>query len=333
MMSTISKWLQLVTLSFICANTLANNALAHDSNNNTNNTSNAHNTNKNEVELVVLGIAQDGGYPQLNCYKPHCQAGWDDPSKRRLATSLGLIDHRKKTKFLFEATPDIKLQLYRLHQLAPDDAYRLSGVMLTHGHMGHYTGLMHFGREAAGSKDLPVFAMPRMQQYLSTNGPWSQLVKLNNIKLKKLQDKMPVTLGKQLTIQPLLVPHRDEFTETVGYRIYGPNKTALFIPDIDKWQKWSTNISDVVKQVDYALLDATFFGNGELPNRDMSEVPHPFVEESMQLFAGLSAKDKNKVIFIHFNHSNPLLQADSAAQKKVIKAGFRIAEEGLRLGL
>ncbi|NQZ10501.1 MAG: pyrroloquinoline quinone biosynthesis protein PqqB [Algicola sp.] len=288
---------------------------------------------QNNVELVVLGNAQDAGYPQLNCYKPHCMPGWQDVTKRRLATALGLIDHQAKQKFLFEATPDIKEQFYRLHLLAPDTDYKLSGIMLTHGHMGHYTGLMHLGREAAGGKGIPVYAMPRMEKYLSTNGPWSQLVKLNNIAIKGLTDKKPVALNKNITITPLQVPHRDEYTETVGYHIAGPNKSALFIPDIDKWQKWSTNIKDLIKQVDYALLDATFFSNGELPNRDMSEVPHPFVEESMKLFAGLSAKDKQKVIFIHFNHTNPLLQKGSAAQQQVTAAGFRYAEEGLRLGL
>jgi hypothetical protein len=134
---------------------------------------------QSSVELVVLGNAQDAGYPQLNCYKPHCMPGWQDVTKRRLATALGLIDHQAKQKFLFEATPDIKEQFYQLHLLAPDSQYKLSGIMLTHGHMGHYTGLMHLGREAAGGKAIPVYAMPRIEKYLSTNGPWSQLVKLN----------------------------------------------------------------------------------------------------------------------------------------------------------
>ena len=88
-----------------------------------------------------------------------------------------------------------------------------------------------------------------------------------------------------------------------------------------------------IKQVDYALLDATFFASNELPNRDMSEVPHPFVQESMKLFSGLSAADKNKAIFIHFNHSNPLLQDGSSAQIQATKAGFRFAVEGMKLKL
>ena len=41
----------------------------------------------------------------------------------------------------------------------------LSGVFLTHAHIGHYTGLMNFGNEAMGTKELPVFCMPKMKSF------------------------------------------------------------------------------------------------------------------------------------------------------------------------
>jgi len=286
-----------------------------------------------QVSLVVLGVAQDAGYPQINCYKPHCISGWQNPKLRKLATSLAVIDYSARQKFLFEATPDIKEQMYQLHSIAPDEKYPLAGILLTHGHMGHYTGLMHLGREAAGTKSVPVYAMPRMLKFLSTNGPWDQLVKLENIKLNKMNHQQTIELSSNLSIVPFIVPHRDEYTETVGYKILGPNKSALFIPDIDKWREWKVDIVEQIKSVDYAFIDATFFSNGELPHRDMSEVPHPFVEESMQLFLGLSKQQKNKVVFIHFNHSNPLLLDGSPEQHQVVNAGFQFAREGMRVEL
>ncbi len=289
--------------------------------------------NTEDVSLVVLGVAQDAGYPQLNCYRPHCQAGWDDIAAKRYATSLALIDHNNKYKYLFEATPDMREQMHHLHQLAPDGRYDLRGVFLTHGHMGHYTGLMHMGREAAGSSQVPVYVMPRFKSYLQNNGPWSQLVKLENIVLQDLTDNQVTRLSPNISIKPILVPHRDEFTETVGYYITGPNKTALFIPDIDKWQKWERDIIKEVQQVDYALLDATFYANGEIPNRDMSEIPHPFVTESMALFKDLPAAEKSKVFFIHFNHSNPLINPQSEAAEQVRAAGFKVAEKGIKIPL
>lgn len=286
-----------------------------------------------DVKLVVLGIAQDAGYPQLNCYKPHCMPAWKDLTLKKHATSLGLIDKQNKNKYLFDATPDIRQQMYQLHTLAPDSQYSLDGIFLTHAHMGHYTGLMHLGREAAGTSGIKVYAMPKMKQFLQDNGPWSQLVDLNNITLMPLDNQQTKKLSNNISIKPILVPHRDEFSETVGYNITGPNKTALFIPDINKWKKWDLNIVEEIKKVDYALLDATFYQNGEIPNRDMSEIPHPFVEESMALFKELSQIDKNKVIFIHFNHSNPLLQKNSKAQKTVKANGFNFAYEGMEINL
>jgi len=283
--------------------------------------------------IFVLGISQDAGYPQANCYRPHCMRAWKDPTLKRLTSSIAVVDSGHGAKYLFDATPDIREQLYRLHVEAPDDSHDLGGVFLTHGHMGHYAGLMHFGREAVGTNGIRVFAMPRMHDFLSTNGPWSQLVSLRNINLVPITEDSEITLSDDLSVVPIQVPHRDEYTETVGYRINGPNKSALFIPDIDKWRKWDTDIRDLVREVDLALLDGSFFADGELPGRDMSEIPHPYVQESIELFAGLADADKAKIIFIHFNHTNPLLIDGSAAQKKVTALGFRFATEGMRLPL
>jgi len=286
-----------------------------------------------EVYIQVLGITQDAGYPQANCYQAHCNRAWQDSTARRTASSIALVDSRSKQKYLFDATPDIREQLYRLHLTATDDVYTLDGVFLTHAHVGHYTGLMHFGHEAAGTTDLPVFAMPRMHEFLTSNGPWDQLVRYRNIELRPLQDGRQVLLGDTLAVAPFLVPHRDEYSETVGYRIDGPTSSAVFIPDIDKWAQWGTDIRDVVRSVDYALLDATFFADGELAGRDMSAIPHPYATESMALLDELNDEERSRVIFIHMNHTNPLLIDGSPEQALVIKRGFRFAREGMRLEL
>ena len=158
-------------------------------------------------------------------------------------------------------------------------------------------------------------------------------MRYRNIRLETLEDGTPVEFSDHLSVTPFLVPHRDEYSETVGYRIDGPSKSALFIPDIDKWDRWDTDIRDLIRDVDYALLDAAFFADGELPGRDMSKIPHPFAAESMALFDDLSADEKQRVIFIHLNHSNPLLIDGSEAQAEVRRRGFRYATDGMRLEL
>jgi pyrroloquinoline quinone biosynthesis protein B len=278
--------------------------------------------------IEVLGIAQDAGYPQADCQKKCCSALWAEGVKGARVACIGIVDEKKGESWMVDATPDFPQQLHQLSKAAP-----LGGILLTHAHIGHYTGLMHLGREAIGAKEVPVYVMPRMYTFLQQNGPWSQLVSLDNIQLQPLYADSAVVLGDQLTITPLQVPHRDEFSETVGFLIQSAQKAALYIPDIDKWHLWKQDILKLIRQVDYALLDATFYENGEIPNRDISEIPHPFVEESMALFSTLDKENRAKVYFIHFNHTNPLLQNESKAKQKVEAAGFHIAEEGLRLSL
>ncbi len=286
----------------------------------------------NSPYLYVLGVGQDAGYPQAGCYLPHCMPGWENVRLRKGAVSLGMIDPAANKKYMFEATPDLPQQLYELEVEAPSERYDLAGIFLTHAHIGHYAGLMFLGHEVMSTSNVPVFAMPRMNQFLKDNGPWSQLVTFENISLQLLTNNKSENLG-QLTVTPFLVPHRDEYSETVGYRIEGPNKSAIFIPDINKWDEWDTDIAKLVKTVDYALLDAAFFADGELPGRDMSKIPHPFVLETMRILEHLSERERNKVWFIHMNHTNPILNPDSAETRQVESAGFNIARQGMRLGL
>lgn len=282
--------------------------------------------------IYILGVAQDAGFPQAGCYRPHCMPGWNDPERKITATSLGLIDPSSKKKYIFEATPDLPEQLFLLEQEAPSDDFSLNGIFITHAHIGHYTGLMYLGREAMGAHGLPIYVMPKMEQYLRENGPWSQLIALNNISLMPLRNDRSEVLNN-LKVTPFLVPHRDEFSETVGYSIQGPKKTALFIPDINKWSQWKENILERIQLVDYALIDATFYDNNELPGRDMSTIPHPFVVETMATLSLLPREQREKVWFIHMNHTNPLLNLNSDQAKGVRAQGFNIASTGLRLEL
>jgi len=275
---------------------------------------------------VVLGIAQDGGVPQAGCRKACCTSG-----RHEEVASLALVDPASHRWWLFDATPDFRAQLARMRVEAP--ACTLAGVFLTHAHMGHYTGLMHLGREAMGARGVPVWAMPRMRDYLGTNGPWNQLVRLQNIVLQPLAADSTIVLGDSLSVTPFVVPHRDEYSETVGFRLHGPRGVTVFLPDIDKWERWDRSIDDVVADATTAYLDGTFFDASELPGRDMREIPHPFIVESLGRFAPLAPAARAKVRFIHLNHSNRAALRGSAERRRVEAAGMRVASPGERVGL
>ncbi len=283
--------------------------------------------------VIVLGIAQDAGYPQAACDRDCCRPAWEQPALRRMVSCIAVVDPESGDAWMVDATPDFPEQLYRLEHILPDKPVRLKGIFLTHAHIGHYTGLMHLGREVMGAKALPVYAMPRMRSFLENNGPWSQLLALENVEIRNLSADSTILLNERLSITPVQVPHRDEFSETVGFKIDGPEKSLLYLPDIDKWERWDKDIRAVLKTVDAALLDGTFYQNGEIPGRDMGEIPHPFIAESMARFAGLPKDEKAKVHFIHFNHTNPVLLENSGARQSVERAGFGVCGEGDKFGL
>ncbi|MDG2371305.1 MAG: MBL fold metallo-hydrolase [Flavobacteriaceae bacterium] len=271
--------------------------------------------------ITVLGTVQDGGLPHIGCEK-HCCNKLSSDFK---VTSLGLTLPDNQGFYLFEASPNFPDQLKYMTSLYESS---FNGVFLTHAHIGHYTGLMYLGKEALGAKNIPVFAMTRMSEYLVNNGPWSQLISDSNIELINLKRDEAHRISKNISIKPIIVPHRDEFSETVGYFIYGSKKTAFFLPDIDKWDRWSMSLNDIVKSVDVLFLDGTFYDNSEINYRPIESIPHPFVAQTMETLKTLSINDKQKIYFIHMNHTNPMLDQYSNIALRVLSEGFNIAKIG-----
>lgn len=257
------------------------------------------------VEAILLGIAQDGGVPQAGCDCVNCSRAWVDPTFCQFVVSLGLVDHANRQSWLIDATPDFREQWHALRNLAPRCS--LAGIVLTHAHMGHYTGLIHLGREAMDTRDVPVYATPRLASFLRDNAPWSQLVALRNIELRLLTPGADAQLSPDLHLTPFLVPHRDELSDTLALVVHGPAQRLFYCPDIDAWSKWEHNLRDFVAGMDVAFLDATFFSADELLGRDLSEIPHPLVTETAERLAGVDCD----VRLIHLNHTNPLLASGS----------------------
>ena len=277
----------------------------------------------NKPTLVILGTIQDAGSPHIGCKKKCCIELFDNPDKDRQVVSLGILDPQNDKSFMIEASPDIASQMKEVGDLSkksyPD------GIFITHAHIGHYTGLMYLGKEAMNLSKFPVFVMPKMKKFLKKNGPWNQLVELNNINLVSMKANSKIKISSNITIIPFLIPHRNEYSETCGLKIIGPNKKIIFIPDIDKWSMWEKELISEIKDVDVALLDGTFYDRNELRNRDINKIPHPFVVETIKIFKNESLQERNKINFIHLNHTNPLLNENSSEYKNLIDQGFKIS--------
>lgn len=287
-----------------------------------------------DVELFVLGIAQDGGLPQLGCEKACCVAARAS-GHVEFPVSLGVVDHRSDKLLLVEATPRVAEQVALLHELAgmhgrgrqPVDA-----VLVTHAHLGHYLGLAWFGREACDSKELPLFCSPRFATFLRENGPWRQLVALHEIAPREFAIGEPFAPWPGVQVRAMAVPHREEFSDTMAFVVSGPHRSVLFVPDVDAWEKSPGLLARLLDGVDVAYLDGTFLDGSELPERNLAEIPHPLMTRTMELLGERARTRPGTLRFLHLNHTNPALR-DVEVRARIAAAGFAVAVTGERVEL
>ncbi len=291
------------------------------------------------VMARVVGISQDGGVPHLGCVRECCEAARRDPGRALRVASLALtvdVEGEPRRLYLIDATPDFRSQvdsaLGEAGRRQRPPGLPLDGILLTHAHIGHYAGLIYLGRESAAAKRVPVYATARMTAFLSGNGPWRRLTEGGNIELRTLELGRSLDLAPGLSVEALRVPHREEESDVVGFLVRGPSRRLLYIPDIDSWDTWDTDIARLAGSVDVSLLDGTFYSADELPGRPQAEVPHPPITATMGRLEAV-ARSGHRIIFIHLNHTNPALRAGSPERSAIGRRGFEVASDGLVLPL
>jgi pyrroloquinoline quinone biosynthesis protein B len=276
----------------------------------------------------VLGSAQDGGLPHAGCACDRCEAAAHDGG--RLVASLALLTDDGPV--LVDATPDIREQLRALADVTPTERGRVdrkpvSAILLTHAHMGHYSGLLQLGFEALNAERIPVYATPKMNAFLRDNAPWDQLVDLGNIELHDLPAGGSVVLGG-VTVSAFEVPHRNEYADTVGFRFTGARNSVVYIPDTAPWDRWPVAPESVLQGADVALVDGTFFSLDELPGRSIEDTGHPLMLDTVERFAPMVHADELAIVFTHLNHSNPAVDPQSDATRRLRARGFEVVREG-----
>ena len=172
-----------------------------------------------------------------------------------------------------------------------------------------------------------------MKSFLENNAPFTQLIELDNIKLRPMEGGETILLCDNLSITPFLVPHRNEFSETIGITVKSSEKSLLYIPDIDSWNSWDMDINELIQRNNFALLDGTFYNDTELPGRNVQDVPHPYINDSLNKFSLLDEMDREKVYFTHLNHTNPAIQNSSPERLELLQNGCHIADDGMMFRL
>lgn len=272
--------------------------------------------------IVVLGVAQDAGRPHLGCFRDCCEPLRAAGRAERVA-ALGLRGDDGRW-WLVDATPDLPAQVHAM-------GWAPAGILLTHAHIGHYTGLMYLGREGAHAAHMPVHCSEKMAEFLRTNAPWDQLVRLGSVELRPFRTGEAVALGGGVEFTPYQVPHRDEYADTHGFGLRCAGRSVFYLPDIDRWEEWSHDPRRLATFYPDWLVDGSFYSGGELGGRDMSEIPHPTVLSTMDLLGETVAAGRMRVWFTHLNHTNPLWDADSEAARATARRGFGVAQTGFRI--
>ena len=283
-----------------------------------------------EVKLVILGTSQDGGVPQAGCGCSNCSMAIEDPSLRLHPVSCA-IRGSDGSIHIIEATRSLAEQLSIAASVLGEGRTVLpETVCLTHSHLGHIDGLGQFGNEAMGLENVPLFASESVQSSLRDRYVLSPF---RAIGFTPGHPFYP-SEGCGFTYTMVPVPHRDEVSDTHAVLIRGPMSSLLFLPDHDGWsgtlnsagapdlRNWLGSLG-----VEFALLDGTFWDSKELPGRDMSQIPHPPIEETLERLGDRVDGDP-EIMFFHLNHTNPVLGRGSVEREKVISMGWSIAEQG-----
>lgn len=283
-----------------------------------------------DVEMAIVGISQDGGVPQAGCVCDRCVSVLTSQSGELYPVSC-VIRGVDGSLHLIEATRSLAQQLgIAATALRLGDSMIPETVCLTHAHLGHIDGLGQFGKEAMGVIGIPLFASPSVIRVLDERGASLPF------ETREVSTGVPFypSEGCGFTYTFVRVPHRDEYSDTHAIRISGPNSSLLFLPDHDDWGRTLEKVDeDSIRDwlaslgVGYALLDGTFWDGNELGGRDMSQIPHPTISDTLSRIGERQGGDP-EIAFIHLNHTNPALDKGSEQYQELFASGWSVSEQG-----
>jgi pyrroloquinoline quinone biosynthesis protein B len=299
------------------------------------------------MEITVLGTASIGGVPEWDCTCPNCAAARNNPKLGRTRSSI-TVSLDKHYHILIDAGHDLKNQLESQKIIPLPETVgktyrenRIDSVFLTHGHADHTVGVAEFC--TGKSFEIPLYGPPDLIKFLFGTqekpnyfGELGRLAKnyvtpiplINEHSIRRL-DGIEI-LGFEIPHTQVLEDGRKYPSTTYAYEIKYQSKRIIYAPDLGKLEPW---LLERLDGVDVFLMDATFWWNNELER--VSGIPitsyqlgHVPQESAVEI---LQDKGIGRVIYTHFNHTNPVLELNGRERKIVEKAGQEIAYDGLKI--
>jgi pyrroloquinoline quinone biosynthesis protein B len=307
------------------------------------------------LEAVVLGSAAGGGFPQWNSNAPACrrarfgEAGAKARSQASLAISGNGFDW-----FVFNASPDLRLQIEAAQVLHPREGLRsspISGVVIPGGDVDAVAGLLHL-RER---HHFTVYAPSRVLAVIAANPIFGVLapdcVQRVELPLDRRVDLAGASGASGLAVVTFAVPAKVPlYLETAGEDpVIGEEGDAVGLEIIDTETKRSVffipgcaamteGLRRRLAGAELVFFDGTLWqddemirlGVGTKSGRRMGHMSMNGEEGTIAAFRDLSVKRR---IFIHINNSNPVLLEDSAERRLAETAGWEIAYDGMEVRL
>ena len=300
------------------------------------------------MQILVLGSAAGGGFPQWNCNCRNC-AGLRDGSVRALARTQSSIavSANGLDWVLFNASPDILTQIRANPVLQPGRGLRdtgMVGVVLMDAQIDHTTGLFML-REG---KPLDVWCTPQVHEDLTTGNPvFKVLDHFCTVRWQPVQVlppspfSIPGAAGLRFTPLPLsskappYSPHRHDPHpgDNIGVLIedLATGRKVFYAPGFGAMEP---HLESCFAEADCLLLDGTFWTDDEMVRLGISpkrarEIGHLPQSGPDGMIALLARYPKPRKVLIHINNTNPILDEDSAERTELRRAGIELAFDGM----
>ena len=254
------------------------------------------------LQIVVLGSAAGGGFPQWNCNSEACRNARAGDALARTQSSIAVSGDGRHW-FLFNASPDLRQQINATPQLHPNHGLRTSpiaGVVLTNADVDHVAGLLTL-RE---STPLVLYATERVLATLKANSIFNALN-------PEFVERRPLVLGR--TFEPVTPAGEKAGLAVEAFPV--PGKVALYLENPDAGPNFGTQEGDTV---------------GVKTGQRMGHMSMSGEDGTMAAFRDLHVERR---VFIHINNSNPTLLDLTPERREVEAQGWEISFDGMEITL
>lgn len=308
------------------------------------------------MEIMVLGSAAGGGYPQWNCNHPNSRRAREhDPAAPQRTQSSIAVSADGEAWVLFNASPDLRQQINDNDILHPRDKLRdspIRAVVLTNADVDHVAGLLNL-RE---SQAFNLYATNRVLSVIEANTVFNVLnpefVSRRAFELDRplaLEQADGTPLG--LTVVPFAVPGKvalwledetkgDNFgtvgEDTIALEVIGPREERFYY--MPACARMTPELRDRLGGAALVFFDGTLWVDDEMVRDGVGRktgqrMGHMSVSGDDGTLAAFADIDVARKVFIHINTTNPILISDTAERRAVEAAGWEVSYDGMAITL